>query len=146
MSAPIKDAGCGGSLMETIEQQSVCPHCRRPFEIVFIKFGFSNMTIVACCPNCALAAPARWGAKVETPDRETSKEVIGWKGTTLMLDRLNLRLNYVLAFMIGAVITAAALRHGFHVYGGLSREEIRDDALMAIPLVALAAVFLLRRR
>jgi hypothetical protein len=63
-----------------------------------------------------------------------------------MLDRLNLRFNYVLAFMVGAVITAAALRHGFHVYGGLSREEIRDDALLAIPLVALAAAFLFRRR
>ena len=49
--------------------------------------------------------------------------------------------------MIGAVIAAAALRHGVHVYGGFSREEIRTDALMAIPFVALvAAVFLRRKR
>ena len=129
--------------MHTVEQQSLCPHCRSPFEIVFIKFGFGSMTIVACCPNCGLAAPAKWGTKVETSDREKSEGISGgiWKGTTNLLDRLNLRFNYVLAFMIGAVMTAAALRHGFHVYGGLSREEIRDDALLAIPFVALAAAF-----
>ena len=61
-----------------------------------------------------------------------------------MLDQLNLRFKYVLAFMIGAVIAAAALRHGVHVYGGFSREEIRTDALMAIPFVALTAVFFRR--
>jgi hypothetical protein len=48
--------------------------------------------------------------------------------------------------MIGAVIAAAALRHGVHVYGGFSREEIRTDALMAVPFVALAAVFFRRKR
>ena len=69
-----------------------------------------------------------------------------WQGTVNMLDQLNLRFKYVLAFMTGAVIAAAALRHGVHVYGGFSREEIRTDALMAIPFVALAAVFFRRKR
>jgi hypothetical protein len=29
---------------------------------------------------------------------------------------------------------AAALRHGVHIYGGIPREEIREGALMAIPV------------
>jgi hypothetical protein len=80
--------------------------------------------------------------------REKSGGISGgiWQGTVNMLDQLNLRFKYVLAFMIGAVIAAAALRHGVHVYGGFSREEIRTDALMAIPFVALAAVFVRRKR
>jgi hypothetical protein len=63
-----------------------------------------------------------------------------------MLDQLNLGFKHIFAFLIGAVITAAALRHGAHVYGGFSREEISTDALMAIPFVALAALFFRRNR
>jgi hypothetical protein len=44
------------------------------------------------------------------------------------------------------VITAAALRHGVHIYGGFSREEIRTGALMAIPFVALAVIFFRKKR
>ncbi len=59
---------------------------------------------------------------------------------------LALRFRYVLAFLFGAVITAAALRRGVHVYGGISPEEIRNDALMAIPAVALAMIMFRRKR
>ena len=62
------------------------------------------------------------------------------------MDSLNLRFRHVLVFLIGALITAAALRHGFHVYGGFSREEIRLDALIAIPALALAIVLIRRKR
>jgi hypothetical protein len=68
------------------------------------------------------------------------------KGPSICWTNLIFVSKYVLAFMIGAVIAAAALRHGVHVYGGFSREEIRTDALMAIPFVALAAVFFRRKR
>ena len=61
-------------------------------------------------------------------------------------DRLNIRFRYILAFFFAAVITAAALRHGIHVYGGFSRGEIREDALIAIPFVVLAAIILRRKR
>jgi len=44
------------------------------------------------------------------------------------------------------VVVAAALRRGVHLYGGLSREEIRAGALLAIPIVALAMIFFQRRR
>jgi hypothetical protein len=62
------------------------------------------------------------------------------------MDTLNLRFRHVLAFLIGAVITAAALRHGFHVYGGFSREEIRLDALLALLAVAVLSMVSFGRR
>jgi hypothetical protein len=68
-----------------------------------------------------------------------------WRGFARM-DSFERRFKYALAFLIGAVITAAALRHGVHVYGGFSREEIRVGALMAIPAVALAIIFFQRTR
>ncbi|SDS76581.1 hypothetical protein SAMN05444158_7087 [Bradyrhizobium canariense] len=62
------------------------------------------------------------------------------------MDSLNLRFRYVLAFLIGAAITAAALRHAVHMYGGIPREEIRVGALMAIPAVALVIIFFRGKR
>ena len=137
--------------MNVSEQQSdLCPHCHSPFQIVFVKFGFGSTAMIVSCQNCALASPDNWGtAKTKTLDRWEKSARISrgiWQRNASMLDQLNLRFKYVLAFLIGAVITAAALRHGAHVYGGFSREEIRSDALMAIPFVALAAVFLRRKR
>ena len=68
-----------------------------------------------------------------------------WHGIARM-DSFERRFRYALAFLIGAAITAAALRHGVHVYGGFSREEIRVGALMAIPAVALAIIFFRGKR
>ena len=62
------------------------------------------------------------------------------------MSALNIRFRYVLAFLSAAVIAAAALRHGVHVYGGFSREEIREDALLAIPFVVLAVIIFGRKR
>jgi hypothetical protein len=62
------------------------------------------------------------------------------------MDPLKIRFRYILAFLFGAVIAAAALRHSVHVYGGFSREEIREDALLAIPFVVLAVIILRRKR
>jgi hypothetical protein len=42
------------------------------------------------------------------------------------------------------VITAAALRHGVHVHGGISREEIREDAPVAVPAVVLVMIIFRR--
>jgi hypothetical protein len=54
---------------------------------------------------------------------------------------VNTRFKYTLAFLIGAVITAAALRHVGHVYGGFSREELRVYSLIAAPAATLAFYF-----
>jgi len=67
--------------------------------------------------------------------------LFGLSGVAGRMESLNLRFRYVLAFLVGAVITAAVLRHAVHVYGGISREDIRAGALMAIPAVALAIIF-----
>jgi hypothetical protein len=62
------------------------------------------------------------------------------------LDSLNLRVRYVLAFMIEVVITGAVLRRGIHVYAGISPEEIRNGALVTIPAVALVLIVLRKKR
>jgi hypothetical protein len=62
------------------------------------------------------------------------------------MDPLSFRFRHVVAVLFSAVVTAAALRHIVHVYGGIPREEIGVDALLlTIPLAALA-IFLLRKR
>jgi hypothetical protein len=121
------------------DRDDFCPHCRSPFEIVIVKFRLNGTAMVATCPNCAIASVDKGHAK------NLAIAIHGfWRGVAKM-DSLEHRYRYVLAFLIGAVITAAALRHGLHVYGGISREEMRWEALMAIPAVALAIIFFRRK-
>jgi hypothetical protein len=68
------------------------------------------------------------------------------KVATRMMESTNDRFRHVLALLIGALATAASLRHLIHTYGGLPREEIRAAALVAIPIVALAIVFFRGKR
>jgi hypothetical protein len=125
------------------DESDFCPHCRSPFEIVIVKFRFNGTAMVATCPNCAIASVDEWRADNVKKLAITAGGF--WQGVGRM-DSLDRRFRYVLAFLIGAVITAAALRHGLHVYGGISREEMRWDALMASPAVALAIIFFRRIR
>jgi hypothetical protein len=132
----------------SFSEDDYCPHCRRPFEIVVVKFRFGGIAMVARCPNCAIAEEWR-AAESKTLDsaRKMPRITRGfWRGAASKMDSLNLRFRYVLAFLIGAVITAAALRHAVHMYGGIPREEIRVGALMAIPAVALAIIFFRGKR
>ena len=125
-----------------------CPYCRSSFEIVFVKFKISGVVMIASCPNCAIASVE---GCPESNILDEAKQLASitrslWQGLLSRMDSLNLRFRYVLAFLIAAVITAAALRHGVHVYGGISPEEIRNDAIMAIPAVALAIIVFRRKR
>ena len=61
-----------------------------------------------------------------------------------MWDPRHFRLRYFLAVIFAAVMIAAALRHVLHVYGGISREGIRSDALLGVLIVVLATVLLRR--
>src|SRR6266481_451675 len=36
-------------------QADCCPCCRKPLQIVFVKFKFSCATMIASCPNCGMA-------------------------------------------------------------------------------------------
>jgi hypothetical protein len=125
------------------DQADFCPNCQSPFEIVIVKFRFNGTAMVATCPNCAIASVDEWRADNVKKLAITAGGF--WQGVARM-DSLDRRFRFVLAFLIGAVITAAALRHGVHVYGGFSREEIRVAALIAIPAVALTIIFFQRMR
>lgn len=61
-----------------------------------------------------------------------------------MWDPRSFRLKNFLAIALAAVLTAAALRHTLHVYGGIPREEIRWDALIAV-VITVVAVIAIRR-
>jgi hypothetical protein len=124
-----------------------CAYCASALEIVSVRFKIRRTVILRSCPNCAItSAEDSVGSNVYQA-RQLTKIVRGLRQRSAsIVDLLNLRFKYVLAFLIGALITAAALRHGFHVYGGLSREEIRQDALIAIPAVVLALVLFRRKR
>jgi hypothetical protein len=131
------------------EQADFCPHCRSLFEIVHVTFRFNGTAMIATCPNCAIACVDEWRA-AESKILDNAKTLAittqgFWDGIARM-DSFEQRFRYALAFLIGAVITAAALRHVLHVYGGIPREEMRWDALMAIPAIALAIIFFRRKR
>jgi hypothetical protein len=55
-------------------------------------------------------------------------------------DPREFRLRYFLLVVAAAILIAALLRHVLHVYGGLSREDIRADALIAALVIGLAAI------
>ena len=42
------------------------------------------------------------------------------------------RFRHLVVFLITAVFVAAVLRHVLHVYGSISREEIRTGSLLAL--------------
>ena len=66
-----------------------------------------------------------------------------------MIETLNARFRHPVVFLIIAVFVAAVLRHVLHVYGWISREEIRTGALMALPLAVsfyLSVTAIKRRR
>src|SRR5260221_7401739 len=132
------------------DQTDCCPRCRSPLEIAFVKFGFGGPTIIACCPNCAMASAEVWRAgKSKTLDSadELARITRGfWQGVAIRMDSLDRQLRYVLAFLIGAVITAAALRHGVHVYGGIPPEENFWDSLIGLSAFLLPIVFFPTKR
>jgi hypothetical protein len=151
LEAPRASVGAG-SMSLSEDQADCCPHCRSLFEIVHVKFRFNGTALISTCPNCAIVTVDEWcAAESNILDIDIAKKLAisargFWQGVATRMDTLDRQLRYVLAFLIGAVITAAVLRHVVHVYGGIPREEIRWDALMAIPAVALALIFFRRKR
>ena len=68
-------------------------------------------------------------------------------GGTRMIEALNSRFKIV--FMgLAAILIAGFLRHALHVYGGISREDIRADSLLLICAFGIVIVFfkVLRQR
>lgn len=70
-----------------------------------------------------------------------------WQGSLFSgMDPTSFRMRHLLAVVAVAGITAAVLRHFFHVHVGLSREEIRTGALMAAAVGILLAIVIFRRK
>jgi hypothetical protein len=59
------------------------------------------------------------------------------------MDPTTFRMRHLLGIIAAAVVIAAVLRHVFHVHFGLSPEEIRAEALIAI--VAIVGAMILAR-
>jgi hypothetical protein len=62
----------------------------------------------------------------------------------MLLDPRSFRLRNLLAIALAAVLTAAVLRHVLHVYGGITREEIRANAIVAMLIVGVATILFRR--
>jgi fluoride ion exporter CrcB/FEX len=62
------------------------------------------------------------------------------------MDPTSFRMRHLLALVVVAGITAAALRHFFHVHVGFSRGEIRTGALIAATVGIFLVVVLFRRK
>jgi len=60
------------------------------------------------------------------------------------LDPREFRFRYLIGIVLAAILIAALLRHTLHVYGGLSREDIRADALIAVLIIVLTTIVIRR--
>lgn len=59
-----------------------------------------------------------------------------------MWDPRTFRLRSFLAIAFVTILIAAGLRHVLHVYGGIPRYEIGEDALLAIMIVVVVMVLI----
>jgi len=123
-----------------------CPYCRIPLEIVVIKFRLrGGSEFVISCPNCANASTQ--GNDTGKPNGLGRFALVakGSEPVVASVDQLTLRAWHFVGFVFAALFTAALLRHGLHMYGGLPREEIRWYTI-ALLVIALPAILLLRKR
>jgi hypothetical protein len=155
------ESRCGAAQIENIlvlvrhgwarmsNQADECPYCRSGLEIVCVRFRLKSAVAIWHCPNCAVAsAPDSSSTNRRSLDFAKKFALLAgrwWAGACRMEQAINSRVKYALAFFIAAILVAAILRHAVHVYGGFSRGEIRDAALIALP-AAIVVFHLLRKR
>ncbi|WJR81385.1 hypothetical protein [Bradyrhizobium sp. NP1] len=61
-----------------------------------------------------------------------------------MLDPREFRLRYFLIAVLATILFAALLRHALHVYGGFSREDIRENSLLAALIIGAGIIWFRR--
>ena len=115
-----------------------CPYCRSTFEIVVVRFSTFSTGIVCSCPNCAIVSADPAGSANSVGTLSVIRGV-------RMIASFNSRFRNIVASVIVAVLAAALLRHGIHMYGGISPPEIRLGAILGIPAVVLVLLVLGRR-
>ena len=69
--------------------------------------------------------------------RTTSRYFSG----TRMIEALNSRFKIIVFMGLAAILIAGFLRHALHIYGGISREDIRADSLLLICAFGIVIVF-----
>ena len=62
------------------------------------------------------------------------------------MDPTKIRMRYLLAVMLAAIIIAATLRHVLHVNAGFTRLEILEGALACVALTVFLSLALRSRR
>jgi hypothetical protein len=127
----------------TGHQRDHCPYCRNRFEIVCVKFRFSSVVILSACPNCGAAA-ADQNRELQPLDR--INENPDTDSVRSVTEALKSRYRVSLAWLVGAVVTAAFLRHTIHVHAGISPEHIRDGAVMAAVIAVAVLTFIIVRK
>jgi hypothetical protein len=115
-----------------------CPYCRSTFEIVVVRFSTFSTGIVCSCPNCAIVSADPAGSVNSVGTLSVIRGI-------RMIASFNSRFRNIVASAIVAVLAAALLRHGIHMYGGISPPEIRLGAMLGIPAVVLVLLLLGRR-
>ena len=121
------------------DQSEFCPHCQSRVEISFLEMGLRITAKILTCPDCGIVAAVRVPSaksKGRSLVRSMPNLVRTWRKST-MIETVNARFRHVVVFLIIAVFVAAVLRHVLHVYGSISREEIRTDSLIALPFAVL---------
>jgi hypothetical protein len=122
------------------DQSEFCPHCQSRVDISLLEMGLRITAKILTCPNCGIVAAVRVpSAKSKVPNLVSSiPNLVGpRRRKSTMFENLNARFRRVLVSLIAAVFVAAVLRHGLHVYGWISREDIRTGALIALALAVL---------
>jgi hypothetical protein len=122
------------------DQSEFCPHCQSRVDTSFLEMGLRITAKILTCPSCGIVAAVRVpSAKSKVPNLVSGiPNPVGttWRVST-MFETLNARFRRVLVSLIAAVFVAAVLRHVLHVYGWISREDIRTGALIALLLAVL---------
>ena len=125
------------------DQLDYCPYCHNRLEIVCVKFRFSSVATLSVCPNCAVVA-ADQRADAKLADQLSANELTGEEPANKELgiaEAFRWRYRRSLAFILGAVITAAFLRHTIHVQGGIPPAEIGAGAIAIAAAIVVALFF-----
>ena len=137
-------------MSECPDQSDFCPHCQSEVEISFLEFALRITAKVLTCPSCGIVAAVRVPSaksKGRSLVRSMPNLVGTWRKST-MIETLNARFRRVFVSLIAAVFVAAVLRHVLHVYGWITRDDIRTGALIALPFAIsfYLAVSAIKRR
>ena len=106
-------------MSECPDQSDFCPHCQSEVEISFLEFALRITAKILTCPSCGIVAAVR------VPSAKS-------KGCSLVRSTPNPVRTWRKSTMIETVNARSVMRHVRHVYGSISREEIRTGSLLAL--------------